>query len=176
MIRSAWPFSASRRSPLVSVSANSTLTTSSLIIVLAPVGPRPVYSRNTPTASLEISAAVGPAARCSSIPTPLSASSNGYGDHERERKRWSPACSTHHPTPPRASDPPRSGVQAQQPQRPRSPTATIVPIAPAPGGIDVQAGRLAPDVTNEPTAAAADPRPGSERDGGAQESALGDRR
>jgi hypothetical protein len=67
-------------------------------------------------------------------------------------------------------------VQAQQPQRPRSPTATIVPIAPAPGGIDVQAGRLAPDVTNEPTAAAADPRPGSERDGGAQESALGDRR
>src|SRR4051794_14387650 len=70
MIRSAWPFSASRRSPLVSVSANSTLTTSSLIIVLALVGPRPVYSRNTPTASFEISAVDGLPARCSPIPTP----------------------------------------------------------------------------------------------------------
>src|SRR3954452_7907131 len=68
MIRSAWPFSASRRSPLVSVSANSKVTTSSLIIVFARVGPRPVYSRNTPTASVEISAVGGFPARCSSIP------------------------------------------------------------------------------------------------------------
>src|SRR3954447_7560192 len=90
MIRSAWPLSASRRSPFVSVSANSTVTTSSLIIVFAFVGPRPVYSRRTPTASVEISAAGGLPARCSSIPTPLSASSNGYRDHERERKRRSP--------------------------------------------------------------------------------------
>src|SRR3954462_5511705 len=75
MIRSAWPFSASRRSPLVSVSANSTLTTSSLIIVLALVGPRPVYSRSTPTASVEISAAAGFPARCWFMPTPPTASS-----------------------------------------------------------------------------------------------------
>src|SRR3954447_24615236 len=118
MIRAAWPFSASRRSPFVSVSANSTVTTSSLIIVFAFVGPRPVYSRSTPTASVEISAAGGLPARCSSIPTPLSASSNGYRDHERERKRRSPPAAPP-PLPLRA--PPiyrAAGLQTHQSPRP----------------------------------------------------------
>src|SRR3954464_9973474 len=95
MIRSAWPFAASRRSPLVSVSANSTVTTSSLIIVFAFVGPRPVYSRNTPTASVEISAVSGFSARCSSIPTLSPLPRTGTQTTRGKGNDWSPTSSTH---------------------------------------------------------------------------------
>src|SRR4051812_47464751 len=112
MIRSAWPFSASRRSPLVSVSANSTLTTSSLIIVLAFVGPRPVYSRNTPTASFEISAVDGLPAGCSSIRTLSPFPRTGCRPREGKETMES------HQQRPRRTPPPRQRVRRLMDGRP----------------------------------------------------------
>jgi hypothetical protein len=57
---SASPFSTSVRSAFSSVSASRTITMSSVIVVRAFVGPRPVYSLVSFTTALEMAAAVVP--------------------------------------------------------------------------------------------------------------------
>lgn len=64
--RSAWPFWTSSRSPFVSVSASTIATTTSLMAVFAFVGPRPVYSRSSCTAAVEMTAPCLPSRFCDS--------------------------------------------------------------------------------------------------------------
>src|SRR5918999_2628320 len=92
MTRSEWPLSTSLRSPLVSVSANTTVTRFSLIRVLAFVGPRPVYSCSSCTAAVEIIAegTVSPWSVMGHLPVRFL---GGGGHHKRGRKRWSPKSS-----------------------------------------------------------------------------------